>query len=69
MGRSRDVAEGLMRTAAIWVFGLLGSGILGLLVGDSLSPHGGGGVLGFTGAALAFACARLWLGSKKPAAN
>lgn len=67
MGGSRDVAEGLMRSAAIWTFGLLGCGIIGLLIGDRMSPHDGGSVLGFFGAALVFACVRLWHTSRKPA--
>lgn len=56
-----------MRSAAIWAFGLIGCGLVGLLIGDGLNPRDGGGILGFFGAALVFACIRLWLTSKTSA--
>jgi hypothetical protein len=50
-----------VRTAGIWIFGLLASGIFGAIVGDWLARSGEGGFFGFLGGAFAFACARLWL--------
>ena len=60
---------GLMRTATIWVAGLLASGIFGGLIGDKFLSRpwfeaGGGlegGIWGFLGGVLAFTCLRLWL--------
>jgi hypothetical protein len=51
-----------MRTFFIWVFGLLGSGFLGLMLG-AISDHssGLGGGFGFFGGLTVFVCARLWL--------
>ena len=55
------------RRIAIWVFGLLASGIFGGLIGQQLeySDVSGvetfGGIWGFLGGVFAFACIRLWL--------
>lgn len=57
----------MMRRVALWIFGLLGAGIFGGLVGDHLKPYDiGGGFFGFLGGAFTFACVRLWLGDRKP---
>lgn len=48
-----------MRTTAIWVMGLLGSGTAGGLIGSALL-YGDGGVFGFIGGLCLFACIRLW---------
>lgn len=48
-----------MRTIAIWVFGLLGAGIAGSLVGGSLAFDGE--ATGFLAGAFLFSCVRLWL--------
>ena len=47
------------RRIAIWVFGLLASGIFGGLIGQQLD-YSDGGFLGFLGGAFAFTCFRLW---------
>ena len=49
----------MIRTIAIWVFGLLGSGIAGNLIGGALAYDGG--IEGFFAGAFGFACLRLWL--------
>ena len=51
------------RTIAIWITGLLASGIFGSLISDRLFSSGfeSQGVTGFFGGMLAFACIRLWL--------
>lgn len=54
----------LMRNTAIWTFGVLGSGMLGFIIGASLDARDGGGIIGFFGAAFVFACVRLWLTSR-----
>jgi hypothetical protein len=46
------------RNIAIWVFGLLASGIFGGLIADRFFDSG---ATGFFGGLFAFACARLWL--------
>jgi zinc transporter ZupT len=58
----RDVA----RTIGIWIFGLLGSGIAGGMIGIAIiQPVGTNQFLtfvgGFASGLFAFACARLWL--------
>ncbi len=50
----------MARRIAIWVFGLLASGIFGSLIGQQLE-YMDGGISGFFGGAFAFACIRLWL--------
>lgn len=63
---ARLINEGatiMSRTIAIWVFGLLASGIFGGLIGQQLE-YSDGGVWGFLGGAFAFACIRLWLADK-----
>jgi hypothetical protein len=54
-----------MRTAAIWIFGLLACGIFGGVVAELLGN--GNGPIGIVGGMCAFACLRLWLGGAKPA--
>lgn len=49
----------MARAIAIWVFGLLGSGIAGSLIGGTLAYDGEAG--GFFAGAFIFACLRLWL--------
>ncbi len=51
-----------MRTFFIWLFGLIGSGFLGLMLG-SFAGHNSGdaGALGFFAGIAIFACLRLWL--------
>ncbi len=49
----------MVRTIAIWVFGLLGSAITGSLVGGALTYDGE--IAGFFAGAFLFACLRLWL--------
>jgi hypothetical protein len=57
------------RTIGIWVFGLLASLIVGVVIGSYVGPGGGdagiGAVYGGLAAMSAFACARLWLGPAK----
>ncbi len=48
------------RRIAIWVFGLLASGIFGGLIGRQFA-HIEGAYWGVLGGAFAFACVRLWL--------
>ncbi|MCZ6848267.1 MAG: hypothetical protein O7F75_05395 [Alphaproteobacteria bacterium] len=48
------------RKIAIWVFGLLASGIFGSLIGQQLDNFDGG-VWGFLGGIFTFSCFRLWL--------
>ena len=48
-----------MRSIFIWIFGILACFIFGLIIVERLSP--GDGLIGGLGAALAFACLRLWL--------
>jgi hypothetical protein len=55
----------VMRPFFIWFFGLAGSGFLGLMLS---SRHGGGGAAGFVGGIAVFACLRLWLAPRRPAA-
>jgi membrane associated rhomboid family serine protease len=56
-----------MRIVAIWVFGLLASGIFGGIIGNFLSDSYStdGAFFGFLGGVFAFACARLWLSAPK----
>lgn len=49
----------MMRTMAIWVFGVLGSGIVGSLLGGALTYDGE--MPSFLAGAFLFACLRLWL--------
>ncbi len=49
----------MARIIAIWVFGLLGAGIVGSLIGDALTYDGG--VFGFLAGVFLFTCLRLWL--------
>ena len=49
-----------MAGIAIWVFGLLASGIFGSWVGQQLE-YMDGGIWGFLVGAFAFVCIRLWL--------
>jgi hypothetical protein len=51
------------RTIALWISGLLASGIFGALIGTRLQslPYDQDGFFGFFGGMLAFACLRLWL--------
>jgi hypothetical protein len=48
-----------MRNILIWIFGILACFIFGSIIVERLSP--GDGPIGGIGAALAFACLRLWL--------
>ncbi len=59
----------LMRTIFIWIFGLLGSGLFGSLIGGALDSgySKDGNFFGFIGGLCLFACFRLWLGSTTPA--
>ncbi len=58
--KARTNWKGAMaRTIAIWVFGLLGWGITGSLVGGALTYNGE--AAGFFAGAFLFACLRLWL--------
>lgn len=52
----------MRRSLAIWVFGLLASGIFGGMVGSHLTYDGG--FFGFVGGIFAFICLRLWLTPK-----
>lgn len=54
-----------MRTFGIWAFGLLGSGIVGGLIGGFLDSGSGGGIFGFLAGLCAFACVRLWLRERR----
>lgn len=49
----------MLRTIAIWVFGLLASAIFGGLLGAYLLE--GGASLGMIGSVALFVCVRLWL--------
>jgi len=49
----------MIRTAAIWVCGLLGAGIVGGLIGGALTYNGE--VAGFFAGGFLFACLRFWL--------
>lgn len=52
----------MARRIAVWVFGVLASGIFGGLIGEKLDYDGG--FWGFLGGTFAFACVRLWLGER-----
>lgn len=58
----------MARNVAIWVSGVLGCGIVGAIIGGSMSGYGDEyGLFGFIAGALLFTCARLWLtGKPKP---
>jgi hypothetical protein len=60
-----------MRTFFIWFFGLIAFGLMGLVVGGALNRHSGDGgeFLGFIGGMAAFACVRLWMGSRSTSAR
>ena len=61
-----------MRTTAIWIAGLLASGIFGGLIGDRFLSSGlysESGVWGFLGGMLSFTCARLWLAAPRKNAS
>ena len=53
------VGRTMARTIAIWIFGVLGSGIAGSLVGEALTYNGE--LSGFLAGAFIFTCFRLWL--------
>jgi len=58
-----------MRTFFIWIFGLVGSGFVGLIMGslvDQGHPGDMSGVAGFFGGIAVFACLRLWLARPQP---
>lgn len=57
-----------MRTAAIWIFGLLAALIVGALIGSQLDSNYGSdkGFFGAIAGMLAFACFRLWFGGRAP---
>ena len=64
--------EGNVRTIALWCFGLVGSFLLGGLIGGALFPPPrlflpgmGGTLLGSIGGMCLFASLRLWLGSER----
>lgn len=48
-----------MRTFFIWLFGLFGSGLVGLMVAEGIQR--GDGIVGLIGGISVFACLRLWL--------
>jgi hypothetical protein len=50
---------GMLRTIAVWVFGLLAGAIFGGLIGEALVDRGG--YIGVIGGAFAFACVRICL--------
>ncbi len=52
-----------MRTFFIWLFGLLGFGLVGSLLG-AFSPSSDAGFGGFLAGMALFSCARLWLGQR-----
>lgn len=62
----------MVRTTAIWIFGLIASAIIGAFVGSAydstFNPYSmgtsGGGLFGFIGGMCLFACLRLWLAPK-----
>jgi hypothetical protein len=55
-----------MRTFGIWAFGLLGSGIIGGIIGSRFgSGWSDDSVPGFFAGVFVFACLRLWLGQSK----
>jgi hypothetical protein len=61
----------MVRTIAIWVFGLLASAIVGALVGSrfDVGYSGDYGIWGALAAMFAFACARLWLAAPAKGSN
>lgn len=49
----------MLRIVGIWIFGLVGFGLVGGMIGQFLTPYSEvGGVAG----ACVFACLRLWFG-------
>jgi hypothetical protein len=61
----------MIRTIAIWIFGLLAAAIIGGFLGSAYDahfyPYGGGGIAriyGVIGGMCAFTCLRLWLAPK-----
>lgn len=52
------------RAWAIWGTGLLGSGLIGALIGSAL--EGGGELPGVIAGPSLFICIRLWMTEKKP---
>jgi len=60
-----------MRIAAIWIFGLMGSAIVGAMIGSAMEGgySGDKGFAGFFAGMFIFACARLWLGSPQKNSN
>jgi hypothetical protein len=59
----------MKRIIAIWIFGLLGSGIVGTFIVDALETgyNPDSAFFGFIGGAFLFACIRLWI--KEPPKN
>jgi hypothetical protein len=56
----------VLRVVALWVFGLLASGIFGGMIGSRFgSEYSDYGVWGFLCGVFAFACARLWFGGSR----
>lgn len=58
----------MMRVSFIWIFGLLGSAIIGGIIGSRFDPPYGSAenaILGFLAGMFVFACARLWLGKRE----
>ena len=52
----------VIKTILIWVFGVIGSGAFGMMIGIALERTGIEPMLGLTGGALLFAAIRLWKG-------
>ena len=56
----------MTRIIFIWIFGLLGSAIIGGIIGSRFDTYGSDNALwGFIAGIFVFACARLWLGERK----
>ncbi len=49
----------MARIIAIWIFGLLGSGAIGSLIGETMQYDGA--IIGFFAGVFSFTCIRLWL--------
>lgn len=56
-----------MRTAFIWISGLLACGLIGGMVGSFFDTYSWSayGLSGFLAGMLAFCCLRLWLGERR----
>jgi hypothetical protein len=56
----------MARTIAIWIFGLLASGLVGGLIGFLIDRSGGlGPLVGVLAGLFAFPCIRLWLAERR----